>query len=58
MCSYLTQVHIVAAAKVQHIMKEIFEVVRLVPQEFLQRVVEEIVDTLLASRMSALGPQD
>ena len=42
-----TQEEIVAAVKVRHVMKEIVEVALLIPQEYVQRAVEEIVDILV-----------
>ena len=43
-----THEEIVAAVKVQHVMMEIVEVVRLIPQECVQRAMEEIVDVVVA----------
>ena len=42
-----TQEQIVAVVKGQDVMKEIVEVGRLIPQECVQRAVEEIVDILV-----------
>ena len=48
MCSYLRpRSRSWQLSKVQHIMKEIVEVARLIPQECLQHALEEIVDILV-----------